>query len=396
MSTVNTQVLEDVVCFHTEVSIWSGRKKLIPEDLGLSSDQIPPSELASLGSKKICDPDLLSPFQCLKRRSERALSEFGIRFLGGYAVPAAEMARTAKELDEIQNEFTRNVSQFVAVYDDAIEEWIKAHPKYETALRKSAISSAEVATRFKFGWNAFKIVSATEDDQSPVNQSLKTQAMGLKDRLIEEVAQSAQSLLEVTNKRGIAYQRTLRPLKGLRRKLQGLAFLDPKIKGIVAIIDQCIQMMPAGGDIEGIALITFTGVLQLLGDPERIKNAGQKVIDGAVPSQLLAAEIEIDEETDELTEGDENLALPLQEQWAQSNVPTTPLVMPGLPKVATHQVPTVPAMPAIPTPTQPVVSQPQVASAPETPKPTDTVKNMPIPKAAAFPMPLPPKSQGFF
>jgi Protein of unknown function (DUF3150) len=54
-------VLQDVVVVSLDVHIWSGRKKLRPEDLTVSG-KLPPKDLVSLGSKKIFDPRALKPF----------------------------------------------------------------------------------------------------------------------------------------------------------------------------------------------------------------------------------------------------------------------------------------------------------------------------------------------
>lgn len=51
-----TQILSKLLLVDLNVSIWSGRKKLRAEDLGVDLN-LPPSELASLGSKRITDPD---------------------------------------------------------------------------------------------------------------------------------------------------------------------------------------------------------------------------------------------------------------------------------------------------------------------------------------------------
>lgn len=53
--------LRDVIVVSLNVRIWSGRKKLRPEDL-TATGRLPPKELVSLGSKRLCHPDTLRPF----------------------------------------------------------------------------------------------------------------------------------------------------------------------------------------------------------------------------------------------------------------------------------------------------------------------------------------------
>ena len=82
----NTETITDrIVLVMLGISIWSGRKKLKPEDLNLLDGEIPPEELVSLGSKRVCDPEPLKPFHRLKQSAERACLRVGTRFLGADA-----------------------------------------------------------------------------------------------------------------------------------------------------------------------------------------------------------------------------------------------------------------------------------------------------------------------
>ena len=68
-----------------DIRIWSGRKKLRPEDLKLGTE-VPPADLVSLGSKRICNPKALTVFSRKKKAAERACLIVGTRFLGGFAI----------------------------------------------------------------------------------------------------------------------------------------------------------------------------------------------------------------------------------------------------------------------------------------------------------------------
>ena len=91
-NTTISKVLQGLVLVHLSFSVWSGKKKLRPEDL--KGANLPPDKLASLGSKRIFDPDALKVFATLKRQAERACEEVGVRFLGGYAIPEEKLAPT--------------------------------------------------------------------------------------------------------------------------------------------------------------------------------------------------------------------------------------------------------------------------------------------------------------
>ena len=85
-------ILENISILILSVSLWSGRKKLRPEDLRLADgSELPPDKLATLGSKRVMNPAALTPFASYKSRAERAVLSVGTRFLGGYAVPVGKL-----------------------------------------------------------------------------------------------------------------------------------------------------------------------------------------------------------------------------------------------------------------------------------------------------------------
>jgi hypothetical protein len=63
------QLVEAMVLVNVEVSIWSARRKMKPEDFGDVS--LPPERLASLGSKNIFDPTRLDPFTRVRSEAYR-------------------------------------------------------------------------------------------------------------------------------------------------------------------------------------------------------------------------------------------------------------------------------------------------------------------------------------
>jgi len=78
-------VLDNLMALNLDVKIWTTHKKLPPADLG--GAELPPEELASLGSKKIGDPKELRIFGTLKACAVNLLDRTGVRFLGGWGIP---------------------------------------------------------------------------------------------------------------------------------------------------------------------------------------------------------------------------------------------------------------------------------------------------------------------
>ena len=99
------QVLDNILALNLNITLWSARKKLTAEDFG--GVELPPDDLASLGSKKICDPARLNVFTKLKARAFSLLDKHGVRFLSGWAIPEDQAGDIIQGLCEIRDEFSR-------------------------------------------------------------------------------------------------------------------------------------------------------------------------------------------------------------------------------------------------------------------------------------------------
>ncbi|MCI0628736.1 MAG: DUF3150 domain-containing protein, partial [Acidobacteria bacterium] len=95
-------VLPAVVCVCLDIRIWSGQKKLSPSDLQLSESDLPPQEIATLGSKRLCDPNSLSALHRIESRTRDCCSKTGVKFLNGFAVPKSKAPDLLNQLAELQ------------------------------------------------------------------------------------------------------------------------------------------------------------------------------------------------------------------------------------------------------------------------------------------------------
>ena len=116
------QVLDNILALNLNITLWSARKKLTAEDF--DGIELPPDELASLDSKKICAPVRLNVFTKLKARAFSLLDKHGVRFLSGWAIPEDKAGDIIQGLCEIRDEFFTEKQNFLNVYDAAIADWI--------------------------------------------------------------------------------------------------------------------------------------------------------------------------------------------------------------------------------------------------------------------------------
>lgn len=213
--------LDKLYVLNLDTTIWSACRKLTASDFD-SENQLPPSALASLGFKKICDPAHMAVFSRLKARAVSLLDRHAVRFLGGWAVPSTKVDGILDGLKAIKDEFYTEKTLFLQNYDRLIAEWISKYEVWREFLASSTVSADYVAQRLTFAWQLFRVKSSEVD--STLDESLSD----LGNKLFSEIAKDAADIwsrvyegkMEVTHK-------ALSPLLTLREKLKGLSFVSP-------------------------------------------------------------------------------------------------------------------------------------------------------------------------
>ena len=277
------QHLQQVICFSLEeISLWGARKKLRVEDLKLASgDELPPKDLASLGSKKIFNPKILAKFEALKKQAHTACSRVGVRFMGGYAVPETAADALAIELDAIGVKFEIEKTNFINTYQTELDAWIAKHPGWEQVIRASSISVAEVQGRIRYGWVPARITTPDEKNpESRLNQKMVKEAGGLAGSLFREVSEMGGKVGDSLLGKMRVNRRVLSSIRKIHGKLKGLSFLDKRVNPLITLIDETLDQMPGDAPIEGLALTALNGLVMTLSDIDRMKEYGQAVLDG--------------------------------------------------------------------------------------------------------------------
>ena len=185
-TTTDITVLDHLMALNLDVSIWTARKKLTPSDFG--GVELPPEELASLGSKKICDPKELRIFGTLKARAVNLLDRNGVRFLGGWGIPENLADEIVTELTAIRNDFMAAKDQFLDRYDEAVRDWISQHPGWESLIGGSTVGADYVRSRIGFQWQIFRLMPPTND---AVHDGLHEEVKELGGTLFGEIAKAA-------------------------------------------------------------------------------------------------------------------------------------------------------------------------------------------------------------
>ncbi|MGE4440579.1 MAG: DUF3150 domain-containing protein [Desulfomicrobium sp.] len=291
------KVLDSLLALHLEVNIWTARKKLSPEDFAGAT--LPPEDLASLGSKRVCDPEALRVFGTLKARAVSLLDRHGVRFLGGWAIPESQADAIVTELEQILQDFNAAKEDFLSRYDESVRDWIAKHTGWEQIIADSTVSADYVRSRMGFIWRLYRIVPP--DSADPVMEGLKDEVVSLGQTLFGEVSKAATEAwhkcfagkTEITRK-------ALSPLRTIHQKLAGLSFVEPRVSPVADLIHTAFEHLPKRGRIEGANLLMLQGLVSLLRDTDGLIEHGQKIMDGTTSKDLLSLLVEVQGEMPEL------------------------------------------------------------------------------------------------
>jgi len=280
------QVLKCMLAVNLNVNIWSAKRKLNPDDFVHS--ELPPESLATLGSKKICDPKALRIFSTLKARAVNVLDKSGVRFLGGWAIPEAKAAEIVNSIDLIAEEFKLAKDKFMRNYDQAVQSWILDNPGWEKIIAVSVVSADYVAERIAFNWQVFKVVNPTGRKKALLETGLQSEVDNLGCTLFNEVAKDAREAFNRSfMSKSVITRKALSPLKTIQQKLYDLSFIEPRVAPVASLIQSALDKIPSKGAISGTSLLMLNGLLTLLNDTTALTNYAQEIIDGRSNDSVL-------------------------------------------------------------------------------------------------------------
>lgn len=250
---------------------WTGMTVLSSEDFHLGDGgSLPPSEaIGDLGSKRICDPKLLKEFSQIKKRAVRLLEAHGVQDFGGYAIPLERSKQVLEQLQDLKDAYNDRKAEFVARYNESIEEWIAANPQFANNIRAGVIPREEVETRIYADFNVFKIQPVSEEQAA----AFEAKVNSLGEKLIDSVVKTAEDLYRNSFLgRDFCNAKILSPLKKIRERLDGLSFLDSKIQPIVTMIDNTLRDLPKEGPYKGNEFVRLLACCVILADRNRIRD----------------------------------------------------------------------------------------------------------------------------
>jgi len=240
------EVLKKTAILSLTISLWSGKRVLEAEDVGLRENEIP--SVVNLGSKKVLDPQKLAPFLALKRQAERLCGSYGVRFLNGYAIPLEKLGSLEPELKLMEGMFENKTE----------------HPNLAESIRRAAPDEAYLRSRLSFSYQVFSVIPTVGFENN-----LEEQVSGLTGQLRKEIRDTARQIWENSLKPEngkVISRKVLRPIRGLIEKMDGLSYIDSSVAQDADYHKQILNNLPAKGTLSGQALLQLRSSVLLLSE----------------------------------------------------------------------------------------------------------------------------------
>ena len=253
---------------------WTGETVLNKEDFQLGQGgKLPPEQVAHLGSKRICNPEDLRIFASIKQRAVRLLESYGVPYLGGWAIPLEKSQEVLLTLDKYVKEYEVAKASFLQHYDQAVNDWIAQNPEFGSEILRSIKTKSHVESRIRSGYSVFK-VQALNGKSSTFDAA----EAGLGETLLAEVAKTARELY----KRSFAGKdqvtaRAVDPIRRIRARLAGLAFVDGGILPVINTIDSTLQSISKSGPYKGSDFYQLNSIVLVLCNEDRMRDLSQAV-----------------------------------------------------------------------------------------------------------------------
>lgn len=275
----NMAVLDKTVCLKLRVSLWTGRRRLRAEDLGEAAQKLPPDDLASLGSLKLCNPKRLAQLGAIKRAAERECERVCVSFLGGYATDANNIAALVAKLEEFQTRFNDKALEFAQGLQAEIDEWTALHPQWRELIEDEVPDAAHVRSRFQFSFQAFRVGPASKEPFDHVNGGLEEATSGLSGQLFAEIEAEAREAWQSSYEgKDCVGQKALRPLKAILKKLEALRYLDARCQPIIEQFTKVLISLPKHGPIQDPHLSAVIGLFRVVESGQALRARGAALL----------------------------------------------------------------------------------------------------------------------
>ncbi|WP_019584437.1 DUF3150 domain-containing protein [Thioalkalivibrio sp. ALE16] len=249
-----------------EISIPTPGRKATKRDLQKAAPNLPPDQIATMGVFRAFEPKLTNKVMAKKREAERLLESVGVKFgRMGRLIPPDEIEHIEKELDRIGIEFRHEKSEMLANHQATKDAWPKKFPDWAEVLEQKSVSPIYLEQHTQFRYHLMQVVPAGGGGNT--HETIA----GLSGQLIREVVSSCKEVLEESFiGREQVGQKALNPVRAIRKKVAGLAFVSAEASVARDYLDSVLSTMPDRGKLTTAQTQQMRSALHTFADPEKL------------------------------------------------------------------------------------------------------------------------------
>lgn len=242
-----SDILTGTTVINLDISIWTGKARLQRDEVDDSA--LPPEELATLGSKKLFDPNKLRKFYGVKSSAFATCNKYGVKFLGGWQVDDAYLPELINKLSAYRSTWDTLLSNFLASYQTDCQDWLAQNSQWANILANSMPRQSEIAKRFNFGWQTYNVIPAPTNANGDQTQD---ELSAVPTRAIEKMAREIGAIVDTFAPGKTFRAAALRRVAGM---CHALSFSSPEVVKLGEILEKLA--------VTGDADITHTMLTQL-------------------------------------------------------------------------------------------------------------------------------------
>ena len=278
-SDISIGILDKLTGVHLEMARWSGFIRVV--------DKAKPGHFKEV---QIWPKEEMKFFFRIRHAVfDRWLERVGIICMGHHLISADLVEKTHNYFSGYKDDYMAHVEDIRGKYDDHISRWCKKEPGLSHLMNTPQFSKDNILKKFSFKWNFFNLAPV----KSPLLQKDFFGTINQLDQILfTEISCEANVLWErIFSVRRKITPRVAGPIKFLKNKLEGLAFLNPQIESSIKIIEAATLEIPTQQNNDALPAKLhekLKNLIWIFKDPELLQSYSQMVYDGASPLSVLA------------------------------------------------------------------------------------------------------------
>lgn len=272
--TKTISIIEKTALVNLRFAKTTGRKKLQPSDLGLTENQLPPEQIATLGAKSTINPEKLKVFDTLKRRADRLCQVNGIKLSAQtYAIPEVKIVKFCESMDKIISDYENEVGIFISHYDQMVTDWIDVisveNPSWGEKIKNAASTSESLKGKFFADYEIYQLNTdaKTMAQEITLNKQSQRISTGMSQTVYDEL-KVVFDLFQQDQIKGVKAKNVMTALKKVQDRVDSLTFIDANFFEVSKLLKKATAFIPVSGLLTTTDMMNISGALHVINTPD--------------------------------------------------------------------------------------------------------------------------------